>query len=110
MVEDGADLEYPKPDFVGNVFGANHWGRGNGRTLIVTSGERENLYEAMEGAGEHGRVLEREDVDVKDLLELGRVVVEKGALDWLLESHQSDMTSRVKILVPGAGNAPDVRV
>jgi len=109
VVEDGADLEYPQSDFVENVFGTNHWGRGNGRTLVVTSGERENLYRAMEGAGEHGRVLEREDVDVKDLLELGRVVVEKGALDWLLESHQSDMTSRVKILLPEARNTSSAR-
>jgi len=110
VVEDGAELEFAEPSFLGNVFQTNYWGKGNGRTLVVTSGERENLYEAIKEAGEHGRVLKRDDVDVKDLLELGRVVVEKGALDWLLESHQSDLTSRVKILVPGARNAPAAMV
>jgi large subunit ribosomal protein L4 len=109
VVEDGAELEHDSSEFLSDVFQSNHWGKGNGRTLVVTSGEKENLYAAMDGAGQHGRVLEREDVDVKDLLELGRVVIEKGALDWLLDEHQADLKSRVKILVPDATNAPLIR-
>lgn len=45
----------------------------------------------MAEVGEHGLIKDIWDVDVKDLLETGRVVIEKGALDALLFAHASDM-------------------
>ncbi|KAG7120039.1 hypothetical protein HYQ44_004535 [Verticillium longisporum] len=51
----------------------------------------------MVDAGMHGRCLEVGDVDVKDLLEEGRVVIERAALRELLESHQSDLVSKILI-------------
>lgn len=93
------ELEYPKTRFAKRVFEANGWGREGGRTLVVTGGFRKNLFRALRDAGEDGRVLTAEEVDVKDLLELGRVIVEKQALDQMLREHSSDLASKVRSVV-----------
>ena len=54
------------------------------------------LFLGMERIGEDGRMLEVSDVDVKDLLGMGRIVVEQKALNAMLKEHVSD-------LVPGIG-------
>jgi len=74
-----------------NIFEGNQWGRGYGRSLLVTRTIRDHLYDAMAGVGEHGLIKDIEDVDVKDLLETGRVVMEKDALNAILASHSSDL-------------------
>ncbi|KAL1590259.1 hypothetical protein WHR41_01063 [Cladosporium halotolerans] len=68
-------------------------GRGGGRTLFVTLDRRENLFTALEGEnmGRHARALEVDYVDVKDMLELGRVVIEKAALEAMFLEYQSDV-------------------
>ena len=73
----------------------NHWGNVDGRSLIVTRDKRPNLFEAMRKAGEHGRVKTEADVDVKDLLELGRIIIEKRALDSILREHSSDLNRTI---------------
>ncbi|KAI9827797.1 MAG: 54S ribosomal protein, mitochondrial [Thelocarpon impressellum] len=92
IMDDGVEVEYPQTGFIKQIFESNHWGRADGRSLIITSSFRQNLFHALESAGEDGRVLLEEEVDVKDLLEHGRIVVEKGALDGILRDHQSDLT------------------
>jgi large subunit ribosomal protein L4 len=74
-----------------NIFEGNEWGKGNGRSLLVTGAYRERLFREMEDVGEHGLVKDIYDVDVKDLLETGRIVIEKHALDTLLFAHGSDL-------------------
>ncbi|KAF6845102.1 54S ribosomal protein yml6, mitochondrial [Colletotrichum musicola] len=78
---------------------ANEWGRDHGRTLFVTSDMRPQLFKSFsrEAAGAHGRCLEVGDVDVKDLLTEGRVVIEREALREMLEAHQSDLVSKIFI-------------
>ncbi|KAK5167502.1 54S ribosomal protein yml6, mitochondrial [Saxophila tyrrhenica] len=86
----------------------NRLGAPDGRTLFLTSDKVESLWDALRGRktyglrrkkimdtiGEsrHARALTVGEVDVKDLLELGRVVVERGALDEMLKAHESDLT------------------
>ncbi|OHW94648.1 ribosomal protein l4 l1 family protein [Colletotrichum incanum] len=82
------------------VLEANEWGKAHGRTLFVTNGERPLLWDTMEAAGDQGRCLDVNEVDVKDLLEEGRVVIERAALREMIESHQSDLVT--KIFVNGA--------
>ncbi|KAH7419360.1 50S ribosomal protein-like protein L4 [Cadophora sp. MPI-SDFR-AT-0126] len=96
ICEDGMDIEYPKTQFIKHIFSHNHWGREDGRTLLITNSFRENLATALAPAGEEGRVQLVEDVDVKDLLELGRVIIEKGALEQILSEHQSDLVPKVR--------------
>jgi large subunit ribosomal protein L4 len=99
ICEDGMDLEYPKTRFARALFEHNHWGKDDGRTLIVTGSFRKNLFRAVRHAGEDGRIQMLKDVDVKDLLELGRVVIEKRALDEMLAEHQSDLVAKVRSTV-----------
>lgn len=72
------------------------WGRADGKTTFITEEKRENLKAALENPAvpREAKVLTVEEVDVKDLLEMGRVVIEKGALDAVLGEHSSDLYVR----------------
>jgi len=96
VCEDGMDIEHPKTRFVKDIFEHNHWGGEAGRTLIITGSFRKNLFRALRHAGEDGRVQMAREVDVKDLLELGRVIIEKRALDEILNDHQSDLVTKAR--------------
>jgi large subunit ribosomal protein L4 len=99
VCEDGMDIEYPKTRFVKQIFEHNHWGREDGRSLVITGSFKKNLFRALRHAGEDGRIQMVREVDVKDLLELGRVIIEKRALDEILNEHQSDLVSQVRSAV-----------
>ncbi|TGJ79080.1 hypothetical protein E0Z10_g9677 [Xylaria hypoxylon] len=94
--ENGAELEAGfRAKWVKQVLDANDWGRKAGRSTFITSSHRENLFEALDLVPNWGRALDVGDVDVKDLLETGRIVVERDALMHMIESHQSDLTPNV---------------
>ena len=93
------DLEMAEPRWVGQIFERNGFGREHGRSMVVTGEVRPNLYAALAGAGEHGLAKTEEDVDVKDLLETGRIIMEKGVLDRLLLAHSSDINRVVRSAV-----------
>ncbi|KAI0108611.1 ribosomal protein L4/L1 family protein [Nemania sp. FL0031] len=77
------------------VLDFNDWGRKAGRSTFITSSRRNNLFEALDLVPNWGRALDVGDVDVKDLLETGRIVVERDALMHMVESHQSDLLPSV---------------
>lgn len=81
--------------FLNNFFQANAWGQGNGRSMMVTSDAKLEhtmpIMEAMADVGKHGVMKDVWDIDVKDLLETGRVIIEKSALDTILYAHASDL-------------------
>jgi large subunit ribosomal protein L4 len=80
--------------FLQNFFKKNKWGKGNGRSMLVTGtmlDKCSKLKTAMAEVSHHGLIKDRWDVDVKDLLETGRIVIEKQALDVLLRAHSSDL-------------------
>ncbi|RMZ75915.1 hypothetical protein DV738_g5233, partial [Chaetothyriales sp. CBS 135597] len=83
--------------FMDGFFEAWAWGKGNGRTLLVADSISDELKEAMANLGHHGLVKDIEDVDVKDLLEMGRVVIERRALDALFVAHSSDIHLPVQL-------------
>jgi large subunit ribosomal protein L4 len=97
IVDDGMEIKYPKMRFIKQIFAHNHWGNPDGRSMVVTSNFRTNLFRALEHAGEDGRVLTEDEVDVKNLLEMGRVIIEKQALDSILRNHQSDLVPKIKL-------------
>lgn len=76
------------------------WGNKDGRTLFVTLTKRDNLAAALEsrGMGREAKVLDVTDVDVKDLLEMGRVVIEKKALDAIFHARSSDLDSKIRVV------------
>lgn len=99
-----------------NNFFVNHgWGKGNGRTLVVrhpartyvrdnTMTEAEiqaeiqankeaeaRLMKGMDQIGEHAKMRTTYDVDVKDLLSCGRVIIEEGALTHILQERSKSV-------------------
>ena len=83
--------------FLANLFQDNRWGKGYRRSLVVTDIIPDDLASAMKDVGEHGLVKDIEDVDVKDMLETGRIVIERKALDALLVAHSSDISTSVPL-------------
>ncbi|UKZ45945.1 hypothetical protein TrVGV298_000139 [Trichoderma virens] len=93
-LKDGLREAYLKK-YMSGVLSTLGLGREDGRTLFVTGDRRDRLYEAMEQVPLEGRALDLEDVDVKDLLETGKVVMERSVLREMIEQHQSDLVSRI---------------
>ncbi|KAI5461737.1 ribosomal protein L4 domain-containing protein [Mariannaea sp. PMI_226] len=93
-LKDGLKEAYLKR-YMESVLGNLGLGRASGRTLFVTGDHRHALYDAMEQVPREGRVLTFDDVDVKDLLETGKVVLERSVLREMIEQHQSDLVSKV---------------
>ncbi|KAK4110677.1 ribosomal protein L4 [Canariomyces notabilis] len=89
-LEDGFVRKY-----VGELMTALQWDKAHGRTTFITGDRRPNLFTGLEIAGENGRALELEDVDVKDLLETGRIVIERSALREMIKTHQSDLVTKI---------------
>lgn len=91
-LEDGFVRKYMK-----QILDGLSWGKAHGRTTFITGDRRPNLFTAMDVAGEDGRAMLLDDVDVKDLLETGRIVIERSALKEMVKNHQSDLISSVAV-------------
>ena len=93
-VADGALQRYMR-----DLLTWQNMGNSGGRTLFVTSERRDNLFDSLEGEkmGRHARALEVEFVDVKDMLEMGRVVIERDALEELFLDHESDLAQNLTL-------------
>ncbi|KAL4867553.1 hypothetical protein BDV12DRAFT_171136 [Aspergillus spectabilis] len=76
---------------VQEIFKVNRWGREFGRSTLITDQPHEELFATVREVGQHAKILNRKDVDVKDLLETGRLIVEKTALDRILAHHTRDL-------------------
>ncbi|KAJ9663296.1 54S ribosomal protein yml6, mitochondrial [Coniosporium apollinis] len=87
----------------GNWFKASGWGRpGDGKSLVITMEGWKMWLEKMKGASMSSTIKTVGTVDVKDLLKLARVVVEKRALDKILKEHRSDLTKVRRGRIPRA--------
>ncbi|RHZ55085.1 hypothetical protein CDV55_102804 [Aspergillus turcosus] len=82
------------PHLIKEIFKVNCWGREFGRSTLITDQLNESLFETVHEVGEHAKILNRKDVDVKDLLETGRLVIEKQALDRILAQHSRDLVNK----------------
>lgn len=121
-VEDSFVIRY-----FGQMMEDLRWGAHHGRTTFVTAGRRPNLYESLNIASMHGRAIdvdsEEHPLDVKNLLETGRIVIERSALKSIISRHESDLVSKIPIngrrnkgpdsgmiLVKGVGNELPAKV
>jgi large subunit ribosomal protein L4 len=108
VIEDNIDEQYrfsllntsTLHRYLGDAFEANGWGYSEGRSTLILSEPHERLEEAMSKIGHHGRVLRRDDVDVKDLLTTGRLIIEQSALNRILKDHQTDLTKTYRLTRP----------
>lgn len=96
-LEDGFVTRY-----LGQMMDSLRWGARFGRTTFVTTGYRPNLFTSLEVAGVHGRGIDlnskEHPLDVKKLLETGRIVMERSALKEILRRHQSDLSSNLPVI------------
>ncbi|KAL8736009.1 MAG: hypothetical protein Q9166_000571 [cf. Caloplaca sp. 2 TL-2023] len=89
------EIEMSEPRWLAQIMEWNHLGQGDGGSLLVARDPSENLSQAFHGAEGHGRLKSEDDVDVKDLLKAGRIMIEKRSLDRLLKRHSSDLIRTV---------------
>ena len=102
VVQKVEDLETDNSWLIESIMEQHGWGRKDGKSLLVTRRVMPKLFAALNGskggqpgALQHGIVKEEADIDVKDLLEMGRVVIEKRSLDSILREHSSDLNMTV---------------
>ena len=99
VLENNFDLEMDEPRWLAQVMKWNHLGHKNGGCVVVARKWRENLFQAFEAGNpgdlKQGMIKTEEDVDVKDLLKLGKLMIEKRSLDSLLKEHSSDLDRTV---------------
>lgn len=95
------DISIPQdasPHLIHRIFENNYWRkRGTGGATLITERADEKLFSTVHEAGGRAKILSRDDVDVKDLLETGRLVIEKRALDRILSAHSKDLKKKVAV-------------
>jgi large subunit ribosomal protein L4 len=92
MVVDNLEMpENSSPWFWKRFFEVNLWGKRHGGCTFVKDRMDEDLFSAIAEFNDHGRILDRPDLDVKDILKGGRLVIEKKALDKVLRDHSRDL-------------------
>ncbi|KAI7366678.1 ribosomal protein L4 [Hortaea werneckii] len=97
LLEDNAELTGVHPHsaqrYLKDLLRHNRMGHADGRTLFVTLEPREALFAALKGEnmGRQAKAVDVLDVDVKDLLEMGRVAIERSALEFIFQEHEADL-------------------
>ncbi|KAL8710007.1 MAG: hypothetical protein Q9220_005278 [cf. Caloplaca sp. 1 TL-2023] len=95
VLQDGVEIEMDEPRWLTQIMTWNHLGAADGGSLVVAKSPAEKLSQTFAGLGSHGRLKSEDDVDVKDLLKAGRIMIEKRSLDTLLRKHSSDLNRKV---------------
>ncbi|KAJ5101870.1 50S ribosomal protein L4 [Penicillium alfredii] len=82
------------PFLVKNILETNGWNSRKGRSTFITEDVDLELLVKMEKFSKHAKLMGRTDLDVKKLLETGRLIIEKKALDRILKAHSRDLNNR----------------
>ncbi|KAF1349341.1 ribosomal protein L4 [Lizonia empirigonia] len=95
IVDNAMEIESPSTRLLEHIlkYQAKQKG-GRGKSLLVTLEERPMLEMALEELESGDRTLLWDEVDVKNLLEGSRVLIERTALHNILLSHQEDLTHK----------------
>lgn len=91
------DLAIPRkstPFMLERILKEQGWGNKKGRSTLITADFDEQLSDAMDKLKKFGIVRDCSEVDVKNLLETERLIIEKKALDRFLQWHSRDLTSK----------------
>lgn len=91
IVDNALEIEAPSSSLLQYIFKKNKWGQRDGRSVLVTLEDRPLLAKALAETPKEGWTCTWEDVDVKDLLSTGRIVIERKALQNIFLSHQEDI-------------------
>ncbi|KAF2643836.1 ribosomal protein L4 [Massarina eburnea CBS 473.64] len=91
IVDNAIEIESPSERLLSHIFELHDRERGRGRSLLVTGESRPLLEQALDKMDRRRQALTWQEVDVKDLLELSRIIIERSALKNILFSHQHDL-------------------
>jgi len=94
IVDNAMELESPSTKLLADIFRHHEKLRGRGRSLMVTLEERPLLQQALVDMDRRKQAILWNEVDVKYLLELSRVIIERDALNNILLSHEEDLTHK----------------
>ena len=94
IVDNAMEIEAPSTRLLGDIFGYQDKLLGKGRSLLVTLEERPLLEQALMDMDRGKQAVTWEEVDVKNLLELSRIIIERDALHNILLTHQEDLTHK----------------
>jgi large subunit ribosomal protein L4 len=94
IVDNPMEIESPSVRLLGDTLKYHEKLLGRGRSLMVTLEERPLLEQALVEMDRGEQTLTWEEVDVKNLLELSRVIIERDALHNILLSHEEDLTHK----------------
>jgi large subunit ribosomal protein L4 len=98
IVDNAMELESPSARLLEDIFKYHDKIRGRrGRNLMVTSENRPLLEDALDQLGRGEQTLTWEEVDVKDLLSLSGIMIERAALNKILRAHQEDLTHKAQV-------------
>lgn len=82
------------PFLMQNILEQNGWSTKKGRSTFITEKLDLGLFDTMEKLHRYANVMDRSDVDVKNLLETERLIIEKVALDKILKAHSRDLNNK----------------
>jgi len=87
------------PFFIRKLLEAHNWYT-KGRSTFITLEPNESFSDAVEKHHRKARCLNTEDLDVKDLLETSRLIIERNALHKLLLAHTTDLPASDTLFSP----------
>ncbi|KAJ5139898.1 50S ribosomal protein L4 [Penicillium atrosanguineum] len=82
------------PYMLESIFRQNGWDTKKGRSTLITEQVNEELFDKVQKMERYASIMDRSDVDVKNLLETQRLIIERVALDRILSQHSRDLKSR----------------
>lgn len=82
------------PFLMKNILHANGWSTKNGRSTIITKSKDEEFFDKVSKLRRYVTLRDLQTLDVKNLLETSRLIIERGALDNILARHSSDLRNR----------------
>ncbi|KAF7718468.1 Uncharacterized protein PECH_003731 [Penicillium ucsense] len=82
------------PYLLEKILETNNWNTKKGRSTFITSEVDMDLFAKVEKMQRYATIMDRSDVDVKNLLETARLIIEKKALDQILKKHSRDLSSQ----------------
>jgi large subunit ribosomal protein L4 len=98
LLEDEIDLgeigQAPVEQF-NEILNALQLGRANGGSMFVISDDDLELVAAFSELGPGAKMKTEDDVDVKDLLTKGKLLIQRSVLDRILAAHSSDLNRTV---------------
>ncbi|KAF1918576.1 ribosomal protein L4 domain-containing protein [Ampelomyces quisqualis] len=100
IVDNVMELESPSSRLLLDILKYQESLQGRGRNLFITHGERPLLEDALGQLGRGKETLTWQEVDVKNLLEQQRIVIERPALHAILCAHREQLVGDQEQLHP----------